>query len=109
MLIAVGIVVLAGVVGLVAFLWPRGDSAHFAINSCVRESQSTAVAVDCGAEGAYRIVAKVTSKENCPDPKQPWVELGSGKQRVLCLAPAGAANPAATLTPTAGLPSPGTT
>lgn len=89
MLIAVGAVVLLAVVGLIAFMWPNSPSEQqFTVGSCVRESNQVATPVECTAAGAYKIVSQVQRKEQCEDQTQPHVELGSGKNRVLCLTPA---------------------
>jgi hypothetical protein len=106
LLIAVGVVVLLAVVGLTAFMWPRDSSdPQFAVNSCVKQSGNSAVAADCDAVGAFTIVAKVERMEQCPDQgRQPYVEFGTGRSRILCLKPAGAA-PAPSGVPS-GNPSP---
>jgi hypothetical protein len=104
LLIAVGGVVLVAVVGLVAFLWPKsGNGPQFPVNSCVRQSAGAAIAADCSAAGAFTVVSQVERRDQCPDPAQPYVELGAGTARILCLAPAaGSVVPSST-------PSPGTT
>jgi len=102
LLIAVGVVVLLAVVGLTAFMWPRGSAGpEFAVNSCVKQSGNSAVAADCGATGAFMIVSKVDRPEQCTDRDHPYVELGSGRNRILCLSPAAGGGTA----PTGGAPS----
>jgi hypothetical protein len=94
LLIAVGAVVLIAVVGMVAFMWPRAPQGpQFPVNSCVRQASGVAVATDCSAAGAFVVVSQVESKDQCPDPNQPFVELGTGTARILCLAPATGAGP----------------
>jgi hypothetical protein len=62
----------------------------FDVGSCVKESGSTAVAVDCADGGAFRVVSKVADKAECPDRNQPSLLMpdSNGRDRVLCLRPA---------------------
>ena len=91
LLIAVGVVVLLAVIGLTAYMWPRTNGGpQFAVNSCVKQIDNTAEAVDCTAAGAYRVVSRVDNRDLCPDAKQPYVELSEGDNPILCLAPANA-------------------
>jgi hypothetical protein len=94
LLIAVGVVVLLAVIGLTAYMWPRTSGGpEFAVNSCVKQVDNTAEAVDCTAAGAFTIVSRVDNKDLCPDAKQPYVELSEGDNPILCLAPANAPQP----------------
>ncbi|MEV0004251.1 hypothetical protein AB0H28_18490 [Micromonospora sp. NPDC050980] len=61
-----------------------------AVGSCIKQSGTTAVESDCGAQGAFTVVSKVDNKDKCEDLSQPTVVLQSGgANRVLCLKPAG--------------------
>ncbi|MFG1675231.1 hypothetical protein [Micromonospora sp. NPDC049282] len=61
-----------------------------AVGSCIKQSGSTAVATNCGEQGAFTVVSKVDNKDKCADLSQPTVVLqGGGTNRVLCLKPAG--------------------
>ncbi|WP_370518285.1 hypothetical protein [Micromonospora sp. AMSO31t] len=89
------VLILAVPLGLLTLLGKIGGDdkpAGFdpAVGSCVKQSGTTAVAVDCGEQGAFTVVSKVDSKDKCADPAQPQVVLpGDGSNRVLCLKPAG--------------------
>ncbi|MCN0181320.1 LppU/SCO3897 family protein, partial [Salinispora arenicola] len=86
------VLILAVPLGLLALLGKIGanESAPAfdpAVGSCVKQADTTAVAVDCGDVDAYTVVSKVDTKEQCADPVQPHVTL-AGSNRVLCLEPA---------------------
>ncbi|MFI5836999.1 hypothetical protein ACIA5A_25295 [Micromonospora sp. NPDC051300] len=89
------VLILAVPLGLLALLGKiNGEDkpAGFdpAVGSCIKQSGSTAVATDCGQQGAFTIVSKVDNKDKCADLSQPTVVLqGGGTNRVLCLKPAG--------------------
>ncbi|WNM41820.1 hypothetical protein RMN56_10970 [Micromonospora halotolerans] len=89
------VLILAVPLGLLTLLGKIGGDdkpAGFdpAVGSCVKQSNATAVAADCGEQGAFTVVSKVDSKDKCADPAQPQVVLpGDGSNRVLCLKPAG--------------------
>ncbi|WP_433284230.1 LppU/SCO3897 family protein [Micromonospora sp. CA-244673] len=89
------VLILAVPLGLLTLLGKIGGDdkpAAFdpAVGSCVKQSGTTAVAADCGEQGAFTVVSKVDSKDKCADPAQPQVVLpGDGTNRVLCLKPAG--------------------
>ncbi|MGC4894407.1 LppU/SCO3897 family protein [Micromonospora sp. DT31] len=89
------VLILAVPLGLLTLLGKVGDDdkpAGFdpAVGSCVKQSGQSAVAVDCGEQGAFSVVSKVDNKDKCTDLSQPSVAVeGSGGTRVLCLKPAG--------------------
>ncbi|MET8906129.1 hypothetical protein [Micromonospora sp. NPDC004551] len=89
------VLILAVPLGLLTLLGKIGGDdkpAGFdpAVGSCVKQSGTSAVAADCGEQGAFTVVSKVDSKDKCADPAQPQVVLpGDGTNRVLCLKPAG--------------------
>ncbi|TWJ24815.1 hypothetical protein JD76_04971 [Micromonospora endolithica] len=88
------VLILAVPLGLLTLLGMVGDPEKEtgfdpAVGSCVKQSGTSATAVDCGAAGAFTVVSKADSKEKCADPAQPHVVLqGEGADRVLCLKPA---------------------
>ncbi|NLU77924.1 hypothetical protein HCA58_05840 [Micromonospora sp. HNM0581] len=56
------------------------------VGSCVKRSGTTAVAADCTEPDSFSVVSKVESKDNCPDPAMPHVDLRSATANpVLCL------------------------
>ncbi|MFE9694141.1 hypothetical protein [Micromonospora sp. NPDC005806] len=61
-----------------------------AVDSCIKQSGTSAAPADCAESGAFKVVSRVESKDKCTDPTQPIVELkGVEGNRVLCLKPAG--------------------
>jgi hypothetical protein len=86
---AVVAVLILGAVGFY-FLVSSKSSNNFAVNSCVRRSGDKAESVNCSTSGSFKIVSKVSSPNQCPDPQQPYVVLQEkGKSdQVLCLKPA---------------------
>jgi hypothetical protein len=84
------VLTLAGA-GVTWFLSNNGGSANdFAVNSCVKKSDTKAVSVSCSTDDAYQIVSKVETVDRCQDKNQPFVVLQeTGKpDQVLCLKPA---------------------
>ncbi|WBB93676.1 hypothetical protein [Verrucosispora sp. WMMC514] len=80
--IPLGLLMLLGMVG------GSDDANAFdpPIGSCVKRSGSTAVAADCAEPEAFSVVSKVESKDKCPDPAMPHVDLrGATANPVLCL------------------------
>ncbi|WP_444544135.1 LppU/SCO3897 family protein, partial [Planosporangium flavigriseum] len=86
----VAAVVVLAAVGTVVTLVMRGSNANFAINDCVKQSDSKAVKATCSDSGAYKVVKKVKKQEDCSDPNQPFVIISNkgGSDDVLCLRPA---------------------
>ena len=87
------VLILAVPLGLLTLLGKVGDKSDGfdpAVGSCVKQSGETAVAADCGEQGAFSVVSKVDNKDKCADLTQPTVSVESGgTTRVLCLKPAG--------------------
>ena len=90
--VVAAVLVLALVAGGVTWFLSRSSSSagDFAVNSCVKKSDTKAVDVSCSTDGAYQIVSKVETVDKCPDRNQPYVVLQEpGKSdQVLCLKPA---------------------
>jgi hypothetical protein len=76
-----------GIVWLVA----RPSSKGFQVSTgqCVKRDGEKAVTATCGDAGAFEVVSKVDTKEQCADPGQPYVlnPAGNGRNQVLCLKP----------------------
>ncbi|MEV0154170.1 hypothetical protein AB0H57_10580 [Micromonospora sp. NPDC050686] len=70
---------------------PKPASFNPAVGSCVKQSGAGATTAECGEADAFKVVARVASKDKCADPGQPHVVLpGDGADRVLCLKKAAA-------------------
>lgn len=71
----------------------------FNVGDCVKQNGGEAVAADCAESGAFKVVAAVSSQEEC-DQTQPFVQQGGNQ--ILCLRPAddSAGTPGVTPTPT---------
>ncbi|GGM43580.1 hypothetical protein GCM10011608_30410 [Micromonospora sonchi] len=85
------VLILAIPLGLLLLLGKIGGSDEAgtfnpAVGSCVKRSGDSAVVADCGEPEAFTVVTKVASKDKCPDPSLPVVELrGKVAEPVLCL------------------------
>jgi hypothetical protein len=87
--------VLAAAVLLVALpmsiVWlmarPSGDAFTVDVGECVKKDGQVAVRAACGEVGAFQVVSKADTAEQCPDPGMPFVEnpTGGGRTQVLCL------------------------
>ncbi|QOC94632.1 hypothetical protein [Micromonospora craniellae] len=88
------VLILAIPLGLLLLLGKIGGSneaGNFdpAVGSCVKRSGNSAVSANCGETDAFTVVSKVESKDSCPDPAMPLVELrGVSTNPFLCLKPA---------------------
>lgn len=92
-LAAAALLVLAGL--SIPYLLQKASgsaTADFSVGDCVIRSGDDAVDAECGAPGAYEIVAAVDSRDECPDPAQPAIEASGSPTTFYCLAPAGAAD-----------------
>jgi hypothetical protein len=91
-IVIAAVVVLALVGGGIFWVMSKNSNTatDFAINTCVKKSDSKAVSVACSTDGAFQIVSKVETVDKCPDKNQPYVVLQeTGKpDQVLCLKPA---------------------
>jgi hypothetical protein len=76
--------------GLVRLISGGSDSGFTAnAGDCVKRSGDQAVKATCGDPNTFTVVSKVDTKEQCPDPGQPYVlnPSSNGKTQVLCLKP----------------------
>jgi hypothetical protein len=91
-IILVSALLLGGALGIV-WLLARPSSTGFdvSVGECVKRNGDKAVTATCGDAGAYEVVSKVDTKEQCADPKLPYVlnPAGNGRSQVLCLKPRG--------------------
>jgi hypothetical protein len=91
-IILVSALLLGGALGIV-WLLARPSSSGFDVNvgQCVKRNGDNAVTATCGDAGAYEVVSKVDTKEQCADPRLPYVlnPAGNGRSQVLCLKPRG--------------------
>ncbi|AEB42129.1 hypothetical protein [Micromonospora maris] len=84
------VLILAIPLGLLLLLGKFGGSDDNAfdpaVGSCVKRSGDSAVEAVCGEPESFSVVSKVESKDKCPDPALPYVELrGDVANPVLCL------------------------
>ena len=95
--VILGVILGAGlIVGLtlgVTWLIARGSNdggGNFSVSAgdCVKRDGNEAVTANCSDAGSFEVTAVVNTKEECPDPNQPYVvnPTDSGSQ-VLCLKP----------------------
>jgi hypothetical protein len=61
-----------------------GNSDSLAVGQCVQRKDNTAVIVDCGAAGSFKITKKVTDQKDCPNPQNDALTQGS---EIYCLEP----------------------
>jgi hypothetical protein len=98
--VILGVILGAGLlVGLtlgVTWLIARGsheDGSGFSVSAgdCVKRNGNEAVTANCGDAGSFEVTAIVNTKEECPDPNQPYVvnPTDNGRTQVLCLKPRG--------------------
>jgi hypothetical protein len=91
MVLAAAVLLLAIPLGTLWLLGRTGDPEFSpAVGSCVKQDGGGAAAADCGATGAYKVVAKANEPGKC-DPRQPHIVLQNVEgDNVLCLRPAAA-------------------
>ncbi|WP_432049603.1 LppU/SCO3897 family protein [Verrucosispora sp. NA02020] len=88
------VLILAIPLGLLLLLGKIGGSNEAgafdpAVGTCVKRSGNSAVEAQCGDNEAFTVVSKVETKDSCPDPTMPLVELrGVSSNPFLCLKPA---------------------
>ena len=75
--------------GLVWLIAPSDSGFDVSAGDCVKRDGDRAVTATCGQVGAFEVVSKVDTKEQCPDPGQPYVinPTSDGRTQVLCLKP----------------------
>jgi len=89
-IIIVAVLLLGAAFGIVRLI-SSGSGSGFTANAgdCVKRSGNEAVKATCGDADTFIVVSKVDTKEQCPDPGQPYVlnPTSDGKTQVLCLKP----------------------
>ena len=90
--VIIGACLLVGLAIGVVWLISRGsDNGGFSVSAgdCVKKDGTAAVKAGCGDPGTYQVVTIVASKDQCGDPKQPYVlnPTKDGTTQVLCLKP----------------------
>jgi hypothetical protein len=61
-----------------------GSGDELAVGQCVKRQDNTAVVVDCGTAGSFKITKKVTTQQDCPNPQNDALTQGSD---IFCLEP----------------------
>jgi hypothetical protein len=61
-----------------------GGGEELAVGQCVKRQDNTAVVVDCGTAGSFKITKKVTAQQDCPNPQNDALTQGSD---IFCLEP----------------------
>jgi collagen type III alpha len=93
LVVALGAVLLVGLgLGFVWLIAPGGDnSLNVKPGDCVKRRGAEAIAVTCTESGAFEVVSKVSTKDQCADRSQPYVvnPIRDGRTQVLCLKPRG--------------------
>ncbi|GAB7041443.1 MULTISPECIES: hypothetical protein [Catenuloplanes] len=94
--VLIAVVIVAALLVLVPLLlvWlmssSQDDSAasfDVPVGGCVQESSGQPVVAECAEPGAFTVVSRAPSKDQCADQSQPFIEIRTGGE-VLCLAPA---------------------
>jgi hypothetical protein len=88
--VVLGAALLVGIaMGLVWLIAPSDPGFDVNAGDCVKRDGDKAVTATCGDQGAFQVLSKVDSKEQCPDPGQPYVlnPTSDGRTQVLCLKP----------------------
>ncbi|GAB7049410.1 hypothetical protein [Catenuloplanes indicus] len=94
--VLIAVVIVAALLVLVPLLlvWlissSQDDSAasfDVPVGGCVQESSGQPVVTECAEPGAFTVVSRAPSKDQCTDQTQPFIEIRTGGE-VLCLAPA---------------------
>jgi hypothetical protein len=75
--------------GLVWLIAPSHSGIDVKVGDCVKRDGDKAVTATCGDPGAFQVLSTVDTKEQCPDPGQPYVlnPTSDGRTQVLCLKP----------------------
>lgn len=67
-----------------------GGATSYSVGDCVVRAGSSAEQADCDTPGAFEIVSEVESRDECPDPTQPAVEVAGPPLTIYCLTPVSA-------------------
>jgi hypothetical protein len=66
-----------------------GTGFSVSAGDCVKRDGNEAVTANCSDPGSFEVTAIKNTKEECPDPNQPYVvnPTDNGRSQVLCLKP----------------------
>jgi hypothetical protein len=86
--IVLAAVVIAALVGVAYFMSGEPKAAEYKLGECVKQQGRSAILVDCGQPGVYRLDKQVPDKASC-DPTQPFivVDRKDGTKDTFCLTP----------------------
>lgn len=82
---ALVLVTLGAAFGLSWLSQSSGDDTY-QVGDCVVQEGSEARVTSCDQEGAFEIVSQVDSRDQCPDPTEPTIEIGGDSPTFYCLA-----------------------
>jgi collagen type III alpha len=92
--VILGAALIVGLTLGVTWLIARGShdgGTGFSVSAgdCVKQQGNEAVTANCSDPGSFEVTAIVDTKEQCPDPNQPYVvnPADNGRTQVLCLKP----------------------
>ncbi len=86
--VALAVAVIAVLIGVAYVMSGNDKPAEYKIGSCVKQQGDSAILVDCGQPGVYRIDQQVPDKASC-DRTQPSITVDNknGTTDTFCLKP----------------------
>ncbi|MEV0733255.1 hypothetical protein [Polymorphospora sp. NPDC050346] len=88
--LAAAVLLVAIPLGLVWLLKPSDEAFNPNVGDCVVQSGDRPTSANCGDDGAFKVVSKVGTLQECANQQQ-WIDVpaaGDQGQQVLCLEPA---------------------